>query len=479
MAKESASPNLRAELGAFDFTLLVIGAVIGADVYIVASMGAAFLGPAQLVAWLVAGVLAAVIALAFVQCAAILPRVGGSYAYARAAFGPFVGFVAGWALYVGEWVALPVFPLAFVNYLAFFLPHLSGASVTLIKVALFGLVTAVNIFGVRAGGKSNDVLTIAKLFPLAVLICGGIAFALFRPNLAGQHLTPFAPLGWGGLGSAVLLIFWAYAGFELAVLPASEVRDARRTLPRGLIQGMAIATLFYLLTSFAVVVAVPWQVAAASTRPLADAFGSILAGFGITTTAGAAFMSIGAIISILGVFDVFMLSVARLGYAMAIDGLFPPALGQIHPRFGTPWLGLLFQAGSGLLVALFFDLTNLIAISVFFLGICYLFTALSALRLVRRAPEARLHLPALELILALAGLSGVYLSLQAPVQLIVLGTAVMAVGLGVYVWRRHAWREAAELRGVLAQDEQRFLHWARQRERWLLRFFRRHARTRS
>src|SRR5579875_4187022 len=108
-AMTPSQPVFRRELGTLDFTLLVVGAVIGADVYIVSGMGAAFLGPAQLVAWLVAGVLAALIALAFIQCAVLCPEVGGSYAYTRQAFGPTAGFIAGWALYAGEWIALPVF----------------------------------------------------------------------------------------------------------------------------------------------------------------------------------------------------------------------------------------------------------------------------------------------------------------------------------------------------------------------------------
>lgn len=247
----------RADLNAFDFTLLVVGAIVGADVYIVAAMGAAFLGPAQLVAWLAAGVLAALIALAFVQCAAIDPDVGGSFAYARAAGGPLVGFLAGWALYVGEWIALPVFPLAFVNYLGYFIPHLSAPFGALIKALLIAAVTSVNVVSVRASGRANDVLTIAKLLPLAILVLAALAFTLAHPSTAVRNLTPFAPLGWERFGSAVLLIFWAYAGFELAVLPASEVERPQSTLPQGLIIGMAIATLFYLLTAFAVVVALP------------------------------------------------------------------------------------------------------------------------------------------------------------------------------------------------------------------------------
>ena len=113
--KEKARGRHRADLGVSDFTLLVVGAIVGADIYVVSAMGAKFLGPAQLVAWVVAGLLAAVTALAFVQCSAILPKVGGTYAYTREAFGPLPGFLAGWALYLGEWVGLPVFPLAFAN----------------------------------------------------------------------------------------------------------------------------------------------------------------------------------------------------------------------------------------------------------------------------------------------------------------------------------------------------------------------------
>src|SRR5438477_508678 len=136
--------DVHRDLRAFDFTLLVVGAIIGADVYVVAGLGAQFLGPAQLVAWLVAGVLAALIA---------------------------------------------------------------------------------------------------------------VAFAALHRSAAQENISPFAPLGWGGFGAATVLIFWAYAGFELAVLPAGEVDAPRRTLPRGLIIGMAVATAFYLLTAFAVVLA--------------------------------------------------------------------------------------------------------------------------------------------------------------------------------------------------------------------------------
>jgi amino acid transporter len=189
-------------------------------------------------------VLAALMALAFVQCAAIYPGVGGSYAYAHAAFGPLAGFLTGCALYLGEFVAMPVFPLTFATYLQAIVPGLSQAERALIELALIIAVTASNLRGVRAGSRTNDVLTVAKLLPLMLLITTGLIFAATHASRAIENLHPFAPLGWSGFGPAVLLIFWAYAGFELAVLPAGEVQAPRRTLPLEILAGVAISTAF-------------------------------------------------------------------------------------------------------------------------------------------------------------------------------------------------------------------------------------------
>jgi APA family basic amino acid/polyamine antiporter len=463
----NTTSRFRPDMGRLDFTLLVIGAVIGADVYVVASMGAQFLGPAQLVAWAAAGVLAAFIALAFVQCAAIDSDVGGSYAYARSAFGPFVGFLAGWALYAGEWVALPVFPLAFVNYANRLLPgDMPWAAATLVKVALIATVTTVNLAGVRKGALLNDVLTIGKLLPLGVLIVLGLAFAAFHHGQTTGHLQPFAPIGWGGFGSAIVPIFWAYAGFELAVLPAAEVREPGRTLPQGLVVGMIIATFFYVLSAFAVVAALSWQDAAASSSPLAAALRAILDGFGGPAGAGAVLMSIGALVSIAGVYDVFSLGVARLSYALAADGLFPAAFARLHPRFGTPYGGLLFQAAFAVVGATLFDLRGLITIAVFFLGLCYVLTALAALRLVERQPERALHVPGLRAGLLLAALSGGYLASQAGTREISIGSVVMLFGAAVYFIRGAQWR-------AVAFRVETWERWAEHHHLWLLRSIRR------
>jgi APA family basic amino acid/polyamine antiporter len=258
--------------------------------------------------------------------------------------------------------------------------------------------------------------------------------------------------------------------FELSVLPFAEVRAPERTLPLGLLVGMAVATGFYLLTALAVSVALPWQSVAGASRPLADGLHAMLNALGLPSAWSPGFMSVGAVVSIVGVYDVFTLGLSRLSYALAADGLFPRPFARVHGQFGTPWFGLAFQAFVAGAAALLFDLSGLIASSVFFLGVCYVVTSLAALRLVARSPQQALHLPGLRVVLVLAAVGGVYLSTQVSHTIIVFGVAALTSGLLAYAVRGKAWRGAAvEFR----HEEQRFERWVRWSDRWLLSFVRR------
>ncbi|HLF77545.1 MAG TPA: APC family permease [Dehalococcoidia bacterium] len=429
---QGADTGFRPRLGLFDFTMLVTGAIIGDGIYVVAAMGASSLGPAQLVAWVVAAVFAGFIALAFIQCAAIDPEVGGSYSYARVAFGPLVGFLAGWTLYVGEWVALSAFPGAFFNYFRALFDAPQSLALP-VKLALIAAVTGINILGVREGARTNDGLTIAKVLPLALLALLGLVFLALHWGEATSNLTPFAPIGWSGFGDALLPIFWAYAGFELAVLPAGEVRSPGKTLTRGLFIGVSIAGLLYLLTSLAVVVALPWQDVAASPHPLATAMRAISTSLDGPGSAAARFMSLGGLISIAGVFLVFTLGLARLSYTLAMDGFMPSGFAKLHSRYRTPYVGIVFQAGSAAVFSSLFELRVLLSTAVLFLSLCYLLTALSALRLLQTHREQALHVPALNLLMGVAAACSLFLAAQASRAQAATGAAVVLFGLAIYV----------------------------------------------
>src|SRR5512142_2139329 len=145
----------------------------------------------------------------------MLTEVGGPYACAKRAWGPVGGFIVGWSLWLAEWISLAIFPLAFVRYLMFFFPNLDVLSQSLIKVAFVAFLAVTNIVGVRAAGRVNDALTILKLAPLVFFVFAGLGWIALNPATASANFSPLSPFGFAGFGSSLVLIFWAYAGFEI------------------------------------------------------------------------------------------------------------------------------------------------------------------------------------------------------------------------------------------------------------------------
>src|SRR5690606_37171006 len=128
------------------------------------------------------------------------------------------------------WGAIAVFPLAFVAYLTYFFPHITPWQQDIIKIAFVLFLTFINYGGVKEAGKINDVLTFLKIFPLVILTLMGLVFFALKPSLLLSNLTAFTPLGWSGLGGALVLIFWAHVGFELVSVPSDEIVDAKKTI---------------------------------------------------------------------------------------------------------------------------------------------------------------------------------------------------------------------------------------------------------
>ena len=265
------------KLSIFDVTNLVIGAIIGADIYVASSFGAGFLGPFSLVVWVVAGLIAIVIALCFAQCAMMLPKVGGPYAYAKRAWGPFAGFIVGWSLWLAEWISLAVFPLAFTRYLMFFVPNLDVVTQSLVKVLFVAFLAVTNIVGVRAAGRVNDALTLLKLAPLVFFVIAGLTWIFIKSaNVALANFSPFTPFGFAGFGSAIVLIFWAYAGFEISTIPADDVEEPSKTIPKAVIIGILVVTVFYSTTNVVLFGVRNYAQLATDTAPLAAASNGIL-----------------------------------------------------------------------------------------------------------------------------------------------------------------------------------------------------------
>jgi amino acid transporter len=444
--------RLQSQLTLFDVTNLVVGAIIGADIYVASQFGARYLGPFSLIVWVIAGVMAIVIALCFAQCASLLPKVGGPYAYAREAWGPFWGFVVGWSLWLAEWVSLAVFPVAFVQYLTVFLPNLSLIFQTIIKGLFVLFLIASNIFGVRAAGRTNDVLTIVKLAPLILFAAIGALFVIVNPATAASNFSPLLPNGLGSFGLALVLIFWAYAGFEISTIPAEEIKDAKKTIPRAIVLGIAIVTVFYLVTNVLLFAVRPSAQLMGDNAPMVAATGVALSWNHPLLLVGVAIVGIGALVSVAGSDESGMIGTSRLGYALAADGLFPSVFAKIHPKFKTPYLGIIIQAVTALIAAVYGRLDILIATSVFLLGVAYAATALSVFWLRKKCPATQSRWEATSVIPILGIIFSVILIVLCGIVQILTGIVMLAVGIPIYI-KYSPKKELTDLKNALISRE--------------------------
>ncbi len=415
---------LKRDLSYFDLTNIVVGAIVGSDIYIASALTARLIGPFSIIVWIVAGVIATILAMIFAYSAYYVPKVGGSFAFVSTAFDEFWGFIAGWSMWVAEVLSLPVFALTFTNYLQYYVP-LNFPEQVLVKAAfLFGL-TAVNIFGVKAAGRLNDVLTIGKLLPLLLIFFVGIGSFLIKPAGFSSNYVPFLPDGLGNFGKALVLIFWAYAGFELGVLPAGEVKNPRVTIPKAIVTAMGIVTFFYLSTNFVIFGTVSSPQLAGTVVPL------VLVATALLGASGAALTSAGALVSVSGSDESGMLGTARLTYAMAVDGLFPKFLARVHPRFNTPYAALIVQGVIAFALSLFSGLGDLISFAVFNLAFSFLLVASSLTVLEKKGEKGLIG----QRILPLLGVPiCLYLMFSAGWVDILVGSIVVVVGVPLYLY---------------------------------------------
>jgi APA family basic amino acid/polyamine antiporter len=322
-------------LGLWMCTALVVGNMIGSGVFLLPASLAPF-GGISMLGWLVSAGGALCLALVFARLGAILPRVGGPYAYAREGFGDFAGFWVAWSYWISVWTTNAALAVAFVSYSTVFWPTLGASPTVAGATALVALwtLTLVNTYGVREAGQVQLVTTILKLLPLAAIG----AFGFFSFDAA--HFRPFNPSGSSPIGAVtatVTLTLWAFLGLESGTVPAADVRDASRTIPRATMMGTLIAAAIYIICTVAVMGIIAPAELASSTAPFADAAGSIWGSWGRWI------IGAGAAISCFGALNGWILIAGQVPRAAALDGLLPARFERLGPR-GTPVFGLIFSS---------------------------------------------------------------------------------------------------------------------------------------
>jgi len=386
IASRASSGELIRAIGRWSLVALVVNSIIGSGVFGLPSVMAGLIGNYGPYAVLAAGAGMSVIVACYAEVASRFQEAGGPYLYARVAFGRFMGIQTAWMLWLGQVAAPAANANLFVIYLGEFFPHAKNPLPrALILTVLVGFLAFINIRGVRAGAQVSNLFTVAKLAPLfAVIGLGLFMLQHQRWTLATAPIAYPGPSQW--LKTLLLLVF-AYGGFETALAPMSEAKNPRRDAPFALFTALLLCTAIYALIQWVVVGVLPH--AAQSQRPLADvarlAVGSV----------GAALVSIGALISFYGYLSAKILAMPRVPFALAELGDFPKAFATVHRRFHTPYVSILVFAAMVWGLALIGDFKWNVTLSAV-ARLLYYGVGCAALPVLRRKqPEGALfHLPA-------------------------------------------------------------------------------------
>jgi APA family basic amino acid/polyamine antiporter len=339
---ETGRTGLVRAIGRWSLAALVVNSVIGSGIFALPADVARLIGGASPWAVLMAGAAAGVIMACFAEVASQFTEAGGPYLYTRAAFGRLVGIEMGWMLWLVRLAAPAATANLFVIYCGEFWQHATKPLPRfLILTLLYGILTLINYRGVRASTQVSNVFTVAKLVPLFLVAIAGTVYLL-----AGHKASAILPIeaGRSAWQQAALLLVFAYGGFETALTPLGEAKDPRRDAVFALFTGLATCTLLYTAIQWVVIGVLPDP--AHSARPLADVARLALG------PGGAAFVSIGALVSVYGYLGANILGVPRITFALAENGDFPAVFSAIHPRFRTPYVSILAFALLSWLLAL-------------------------------------------------------------------------------------------------------------------------------
>ncbi|MCC6925802.1 amino acid permease [Novosphingobium sp.] len=455
--------SLHRSLGAFQLTMLGIGAVIGTGIFVLTAEAAQKAGPGMMVSFVIAGFVCAVAALCYAEMAAMVPVSGSAYTYSYAVMGELVAWMVGWALILEYAIAAGAVSVGWSGYMVGFVEsnlHISvplelvrgpfdGGLINLPAMAIAMIVTALLVIGTKESATVNSVLVAIKITALTLFV------AVTIPVIQTGQFTPFAPLGFAGISGAAASIFFAYVGFDAVSTAAEETKNPQRNMPIGLIGSLAICTIFYMLVAAGVIGTVGAQpmfgpnhevlspgtpalsqacAAAGDTAVVCskEALAWVLRSVGhpfIGWLVGAA-----AIIALPSVILMMMFGQTRVFFVMSRDGLLPDFFSKIHPKFRTPHVITILTGVFVSLFAAFFPVGLLADVSNS--GTLFAFAAVSIAVLVLRRTDPTRHRPfrtpavMLTAPISIAGCIYLFFSLSGPTLALFAGWAV--VGLVVY-----------------------------------------------
>lgn len=456
--------SLTRSLGAFQLTMLGVGAVIGTGIFVLTAEAAQKAGPAMILSFIIAGFVCAVAALCYAEMASMVPVSGSAYTYSYAVMGELLAWLVGWALILEYAVAAGAVSVGWSGYAVGLFENISGidvpATLTLgpvdggiinLPAAIIALlVTWLLVIGTRESAFINAILVTIKVAALTLFI------VLALPVMNMDNFEPFSPLGFGGVSAAAASIFFAYVGFDAVSTAAEETKNPQRNMPIGLIGSLAICTVFYILVAMGVIGGVGAQpvvdpttgaALAAGSRELADACRAIGDAQVACSKEALAWtireigwpqvgrvIGLAAGLALPSVILMMMFGQTRIFFVMSRDGLLPEAFSRIHPKYKTPHV---ITVLTGIFVAIFAALFPVGALAdISNSGTLFAFAMVAiAVMVLRRTDPSRhrpFRTPAIAIVapLAAAGCLYLFVSLSGYTMALFFGWA--ALGLVVY-----------------------------------------------
>ena len=384
MEIQQKPPSLERVLSLLDATMINVGGVIGSGIFMVPATVAFFTGSSSLffLVWILGGIVSLFGALSVAELGAAMPRAGGQYVYLNEAYGPLWGYLYGWsAVAVINTASIAAVGVAFSEYLGFFFP-ISDASIKGIAVGTIVLLTIINIVDVKSGAWFQNLFTLSKLGA----IFGIILLGLVMEGGTNQNLSPIFSdkpfIGLiGPLGLAMVSVLWTFDGWIFITYVAGEVKNPGRNIPLSLIFCMLIVVSVYLLLNYVLLFTLGFTGMNGSELVVSDA-ASVFLG-----NKGAAVVTIIILISLIGANNGFVLSSARINYAMARDKLFFNQAAQIHSRFKSPANALIIQCVWACLLTFTGTFNQLITYIIFTSWIFYGMSAGAVIILRKKKPD--------------------------------------------------------------------------------------------
>jgi basic amino acid/polyamine antiporter, APA family len=373
----TAQPQLVRAIGRWSLVALAVNAIVGSGIFGLPAVIAATVGSASPWVVLSGGLVMAVIVSCYAEVASQFTGSGGSYLYVRYTFGRLAGIQVGWLNLLTRFTAYAAAVNLFVQYLGQFIPEVAQPVPRLIVITfLVGTLVLVNYRGVSGGTLVSNVSAVAKLMPLALICVIGVGYLFTHPPIVATA----ARAGADGWFKAMLLLFFAYGGYEAILIAGGEAKDPRKDAPFALFVGLLVVALIYTLIQFVVVGVLPD--AAHSERPLADVAGTLIG------PGGAGLVAVGALISVCGFLSAHMLTGSRSIFSLADLGDFPRGFAVIHPRFRTPHVAIVAFGSLIWLFAAFGSFSWNVTLSAVGRLVYYALVCAAVPVLRRRQPEA-------------------------------------------------------------------------------------------